>query len=97
MNHCPCCSGKLYEECCGLYISGKKPAPSAETLMRSRYTAYTKADMDYIERTMKGPAALSFNRIESEKWARASEWEKLEVLRSQEIPNTGIVEFIVYF
>jgi SEC-C motif-containing protein len=47
---CPCGNEKSYEECCGLLHKGQ-PAPSAEALMRSRYTAFGMNLHDYIERS----------------------------------------------
>lgn len=44
---CPCHSGQFYSKCCGLFHSGVK-APSALTLMRSRYAAYAMHLTDYI-------------------------------------------------
>lgn len=45
---CPCGSNKPYAECCARYIEGGIPAPSAEALMRSRYSAYTLRKEDYL-------------------------------------------------
>ena len=36
---CPCGSGREVEACCGRLHAGE-PAPDAESLMRSRYSAY---------------------------------------------------------
>lgn len=38
---CPCGQPLPYVRCCGRYIDGGEEAGDAETLMRSRYTAYT--------------------------------------------------------
>ena len=48
---CPCGSGKDFDQCCGPYLSGRAEPPTAEALMRSRYVAYTRGDIDYIGRT----------------------------------------------
>jgi SEC-C motif domain protein len=48
---CPCGSGAAYDQCCGRYLAGPAAAPTAEALMRSRYTAYTRDDRGYIART----------------------------------------------
>ena len=37
---CPCLSGDTYGACCGRYHSGAATAPTAEALMRSRYSAF---------------------------------------------------------
>ncbi|MCK5028136.1 MAG: hypothetical protein KAR57_00785 [Bacteroidales bacterium] len=39
MSDCPCCSVKNYSECCEAIIKNES-APTALSLMRSRYTAY---------------------------------------------------------
>ncbi|ARJ43513.1 hypothetical protein B1H58_16705 [Pantoea alhagi] len=46
--NCPCCSGLQYSLCCGPYLSGEHIPPSPEALMRSRYTAYARHDVDYL-------------------------------------------------
>lgn len=46
-NACPCGRAAAYDECCGRYLAGT-PAPDAEALMRSRYTAYTRRDEAYL-------------------------------------------------
>lgn len=61
---CRCGLGMPYEACCGRYISGTAKAPTAEALMRSRYTAFVIGDGDYIARTWapeKLPAGLDVN------------------------------------
>lgn len=47
---CRCGSGARFDACCGPYLVGM-PAPTAEALMRSRYTAFTLGDGAYIART----------------------------------------------
>lgn len=65
--------------------------------MRSRYTAYTQRNLDYIEKTMKGEALKRFNRLDSEKDAQGIEWVKLDVLFSEEDKGRGTVQFIATF
>nr|MBV6629713.1 SEC-C domain-containing protein [Oceanococcus sp. HetDA_MAG_MS8] len=47
---CLCGSGRTYARCCQPLHRGE-PAPSAEALMRSRYTAYALALDDYVLRS----------------------------------------------
>lgn len=47
---CPC-GGPSYATCCGPLIAGAVVAPSAEALMRSRYTAYTLRQEAYLRTT----------------------------------------------
>lgn len=44
---CPCGRPREYAQCCGPYHAGAA-APDAETLMRSRYSAYVHRDADYL-------------------------------------------------
>ncbi len=44
---CPCGQPKTYAECCGIYHA-ETPAPTAEALMRSRYSAYVLALEAYL-------------------------------------------------
>lgn len=48
---CPCSSGDTYDACCGPVLVGSRPAPTAERLMRSRFTAFATGDEDYLLRS----------------------------------------------
>jgi hypothetical protein len=54
--NCPCSSGLAYTACCGRYHQGA-PAPNAEALMRSRYTAYVMGHEDYLLANWHPPPA----------------------------------------
>ncbi|CAM3409959.1 YchJ family metal-binding protein [Deinococcus saxicola] len=45
---CPCGSGHSYAHCCGPAHDGSRPAPTPETLMRSRYSAYALGNAAYV-------------------------------------------------
>ena len=45
---CPCGSGIPYQDCCQPFLSQKQDAPTAEALMRSRYTAFALQDENYL-------------------------------------------------
>jgi SEC-C motif-containing protein len=45
---CPCLSGATYGACCGPFHRGEALAPSAERLMRSRYSAYVTGNVRYL-------------------------------------------------
>ncbi len=97
---CPCGKDKSYEKCCGLYIEGDNAAPTAEALMRSRYTAYTKANIDYIQATMQGKAAMGFDPTEARQWAKTVKWKGLKVLRTfphETDSNRTYVEFVATY
>jgi len=47
---CPC-GGADYASCCGRYHRGEAVPPTAEALMRSRYSAYVLGDLEWLRRT----------------------------------------------
>jgi SEC-C motif-containing protein len=48
---CPCGSGAARGLCCGPYLDGDAVAPTAEALMRSRYSAFVEGRRDYLLQT----------------------------------------------
>lgn len=45
---CPCGSGAARAACCGRYLDGDAVAPTAEALMRSRYSAFVEGRRKYL-------------------------------------------------
>ncbi len=45
---CPCGRSAAFQACCGRYIGTGVPAPDAESLMRSRYTAFVRGDVAHL-------------------------------------------------
>lgn len=93
-SQCPCGSGNGYDDCCGPIIAGA-PAVTAEALMRSRYSAFARGHLDYIDRTyakaerakLGGTGAGSSSDVE---------WVGLQILDTVAggaEDETGIVEF----
>jgi SEC-C motif-containing protein len=100
MTNCPCGSDKSFGACCEPFLNGKSNPPTAEALMRARYSAYTMADIDFIERTMHSSARDEFNRENARKWAEESQWFGLEILNvigGKEDEAEGSVEFIATY
>ncbi|MFF7563429.1 YchJ family metal-binding protein [Streptomyces pseudovenezuelae] len=48
---CPCGLQEAYDQCCGRFHRGESAAPTAEALMRSRYSAFVRRERDYLLRT----------------------------------------------
>src|SRR5882724_7591547 len=97
MKECPCGSGADLADCCDRYISGKASPPTAEALMRARYTSYATGRVDFVERTHAAESRKDFDRTAAEKWARESQWKGLEILSvkgggPQE--GEGVVRFV---
>jgi len=91
MKLCPCNSNLPYADCCGLLHTGGKIAPTAESLMRSRYTAYVVKDVDYLLRTWHPstrPSGIDADTI--------PDWHTLQIIHTEkgmESDGHGIVEF----
>ena len=67
---CPCGSGRALSDCCGRYHAGE-PAPDAESLMRSRYSAYVLGREDYLLATWHPatrPAVLELDATPRPQW-----------------------------
>jgi SEC-C motif-containing protein len=104
MSLCPCRSldqNQLsFEECCSPFIEGKKMAPTAEALMRSRYSAYVVKNINYIASTQITIKDEVFDKEEALKWAESSEWQGLVIKKTQKggtDDHTGIVEFVASY
>lgn len=66
---CPCGRGAAFAVCCGRYIGTQVPAPDAESLMRSRYTAFVRGDVAHLLATWHAstrPASMDVD--ERVKW-----------------------------
>lgn len=94
-NPCPCGSNRPYAVCCGRFIEGNEPAPTAEALMRSRYTAYTLLKEDYLLASWHAstrPSELGLADDAQTKWAG------LEVKRHElQDADHAIVEFVARY
>ncbi|MFB7875943.1 MULTISPECIES: YchJ family protein [unclassified Nocardia] len=92
---CPCRRGEPFDLCCGPILAGERAAPTAETLMRSRYTAFVVGDVDYLLRTWHPntrPATLELDA--------GQRWLFLEVVRTERggpFDDNGTVEFIAHY
>ena len=61
---CPCGRSATFEACCGRFLGAGVPAPDAEALMRSRYTAFVRGDTVHLLATWHAstrPASLELD------------------------------------
>jgi len=79
MTGCPCGSGRTYDSCCEPFISGQALPPTAEALMRSRYSAFTVKAIDYLYQSRLPDQRVDVNRSMLENWANAAQWQGLEI------------------
>lgn len=98
MSHaCPCGLKAEYQACCGPFIAGTALPETPETLMRSRYTAYTEGNVDYIVATQQGPAAVGYDAKDAKIWAESLNWDGLEVLKAETTGDVGFVQFDAHY
>lgn len=98
--NCACGSEIEFEKCCHPYLTFVEKPSTAEKLMRSRYTAFTKADIDYLKKTLAPESRKDFSAAETEKWARNAKWKGLKILsttKGQVEDTKGTVEFIATY
>jgi SEC-C motif-containing protein len=96
MKLCPCGSGQTFSSCCRQYISGKAKAPTAEALMRSRYSAYVEQEIDYIINTCVHRGKDDIDYKSTRDWSEKSKWLGLKILSTEKGSFTdteGTVEF----
>lgn len=93
---CPCGSTLSLSKCCGVYLEKKKKAPTAEALMRSRYSAYVLQNIDYIMDTHHESTKKDVVREDIEAWSNEAEWLGLTIVKTDaglEKDGQGLVEF----
>lgn len=80
INSCPCGSGRSYAECCKPYITGVRLPPTAEALMRSRYSAYAEHAINYILETCTKDNKNPIDLKQTKEWSEQSRWLGLKIL-----------------
>ena len=98
--NCHCCSNKQFENCCQPIIEGRKPAHTAEELMRSRYSAYVMADINYLMNSHHPKTRPVKERKSILRWTKSVHWMKLEIINlkaGQADDMEGWVKFTAYF
>ncbi len=87
---CPCGRGAALESCCGRYLGTEVPAPDAESLMRSRYTAFVRADAVHLLTTWHASTRPATLELEP-----GVKWLGLEVKRHKVLDASHAeVEFV---
>lgn len=92
---CPCLSGDIYESCCGPILAGGSAAPTAERLMRSRFTAFAVGDAAYLLRSWHPSTRPGDFELDPE-----TRWTRLDILDSEAggpFDTAGVVEFEAFY
>ena len=94
-DRCPCLSGETYARCCGKYHSGTQTAPTAEALMRSRYSAFAAGNRRYLLNTWHPstrPAGLELDPD--------LQWRRLDIVETAAggpLDDSGVVRFRAHY
>lgn len=97
MATCPCNPEKNFDDCCGPYLSGAATAPTAEALMRSRYSAYVRGNFSYLTNTWHPSSRGSAPDFGAMAGIR---WTGLQIVQIEfggQDDREGMVEFIVSY
>lgn len=93
-DRCPCLSGEVFGACCEPFLSGRADAPTAEQLMRSRYTAFVVGAADHLRRTWHPSTRPTELELDP-----SIRWYPLDVVRRERggpLDSDGVVEFRAY-
>lgn len=96
MEMCPCGSGNSYEDCCRPIMEGTVVAETAEALLRSRFAAHVKSDVNYILETTHSSKREENDEKSISRWTKNTEWKKLEIIETKDggpDDEKGTVEF----
>ncbi|PKW06780.1 SEC-C motif-containing protein [Streptomyces sp. 1222.5] len=88
---CPCGLPASYDACCGRFHGGSTAAPTAELLMRSRYSAFVKGDAGYLLRTWHPRTRPG--RLELDPGTRWTGLEILDATDGSAFHSAGTVTF----
>ena len=96
LNHCHCGTEMSYATCCEPFHNGMDFPRKAETLMRSRYSAYVVKNADYLLATWyktTRPNEIDFSNDKTK-------WQKLVILHTKKggvNDDKGRVEFNAFY
>jgi SEC-C motif-containing protein len=94
-SRCPCLSGEIYGECCGPLHAGLAEAPTAERLMRSRYSAFAVGDVDYLRVSWHPSTRPTTLELDPD-----LRWFRLDILGTERgglLDTEGTVEFRAHY
>ena len=97
---CPCGRDSSYSNCCGKVHLDLSNATTAEDLMRSRYTAFTQGNGDFLMKSHHSSTRVDSDKEAIVAWAKAVKWIKLDVLKTKkgkENDAKGTVEFKAFY
>ena len=93
LSACPCGAGPSLPMCCGRYVDAGQAPPTAEALMRSRYSAYALGRTMYLHTSWHPSTRPSSIELDVK-----TKWLGLTILSHEQQGDThATVEFIARF
>ena len=92
---CPCLSGDTYDACCGPIHRGVADAPTAERLMRSRFSAFALGDAAYLLASWHSSTRPATLELDSR-----LRWYRLDIVQTTRggiLDTVGTVHFRAYY
>jgi SEC-C motif domain protein len=81
-------------------LEGNAKPPTAEALMRSRFSAYAVVNVEYLVKSNHPSIRKFHDAADIEIWAKANVWQRLEVIsavKGEPQDKEGTVEFKAFF
>ena len=95
LRRCPCLSGDSYDECCAPVHRGESWPPTAERLLRSRYSAFALGDISYLLASWHPDTRPSSLELDPD-----LRWYRLDIVGRTAgglLDTTGMVDFRAYW
>ncbi len=89
----------MYANCCQPLHQGHHTAQTAEQLMRSRYSAFAKQQIGYIQQTTAPGQQAFLDMPAIAEWSSSNQWLQLDIVQANEkLDKThALVEFKAHF
>lgn len=97
MIRCHCGNSVEFKKCCGKYLNDKAAPPTAEALMRSRYSAFVEKNYEYLLNTHDPDTLTTFDLASNSRWAENVQFFGLKILGGEERKDQAVVEFEASF
>ena len=92
---CPCLSGEAYDGCCAPFHQGASQPPTADRLMRARYSAFALGDSAFLLASWHPDVRPPSLELDSE-----LRWYRLDIVGRTAgalLDTTGTVDFRAYW
>ena len=100
MKDCPCGSNSTFTDCCASLIRGSGFPDTAEDLMRSRYTAFTLKNWEYLVITSHPEEKKEIAKLGPDLIEDGVVWQRLKIMNIRaggHNDSEGQIDFIAYY